>query len=173
MGPQALKNVLALPFLLATHFLPFRQQHSVRSNRDGELEQRAASMEDSLSCDGQVDASELIEVDPKRRLRLMHRAATAASKVGAAAAACRPRCSGARGRSIELSQQQARSSCYTGRRGRTGLSVCASFTFTLIFYKSLEWMFSFLHFIQEGQPFHRKGKIHSDKHHVASAKLRN
>ena len=37
-------------------------------------------MEDSLSCDGQVDASELSEVDLKRRLRLMHRAATAASK---------------------------------------------------------------------------------------------
>ena len=48
-------------------------------------------MEDSLSCDGQVDASELIEVDPKRRLRLMHQAATygSESKVGAAAAACR------------------------------------------------------------------------------------
>jgi len=25
----------------------------------------------------------------------------------------------------------------------------------------------------EGKPFHRKGKIHSDKHRVASAKLRN
>lgn len=102
-------------------------------------------MEDSLSCDGQVDA-EVSEVEPQRRLRLTHRAAAAASKLGAA--------TGGRGAAAPRSRRRAAATVSKVELVR------ASLTRRKLF-QELGMDFYFHHFIQEGKPFHRKRKIHS------------